>query len=65
MFPYTHAQSISNVRIKLCTECFHTSYLEVVNPPSDELVEFLNFITVADTPATACEFFHSSLKLCY
>ena len=46
-------------------ECFHTSYLEVVNPTSYELIKFLHFIAVANTPATTGEFFHSLLKLRY
>lgn len=65
MFPYTHAQSISNVRIKLCTEYFHTSYLEVVNPPSDKLIELFHLVAVANAPTTASEFSHSVLKLRY
>ena len=47
------------------TYCFHTAYLEVVNPTSYELIELLHFTAVANTPATACEFFHSLLKLRY
>ena len=65
MLPNTHTKSISDITIKFFTECFHTSYLEVVNPSSDELIKFLYFIAVADAPTTACKFFHSLLKLCY
>ena len=65
MFPDAHTKPIPDVAIKLFAESFHTSYLEVVNPPSDELVEFLYLIAVANAPATASEFFHSLLKLRY
>ena len=41
----------SNVCVEFFAECFHTSYLEIVNPPSDELVEFLHFVAVANTLA--------------
>lgn len=41
---------------------FHTAYLEVVYLPSDKLVKFFHFIAVANTTATASEFFHSLLK---
>lgn len=51
MLPYTHAQSKSNVCVEFFAECFHTSYLEIVNPPSDELVEFLHFVAVANALA--------------
>ena len=65
MFPDAHSQPIANVTVQLRTKGFHTSYLEVVNPPSNELVKLLYFITVADTPTTTSEFFHPFLKLCY
>ncbi len=42
-----------------------TTYLEIVNPPSDKLIEFHHFITVANAPATARELFHSLLKFRY
>ncbi len=65
MFPNTHAKSISDVSIQLFAEGFHTSYFEVVNPPSYELIEFLNFVAVANAPTTTSEFFHSFLELRY
>ena len=65
MFPYAHTKSISDVAIECPAEFLHTAYLKVVNPPSDELIEFLYLIAVANTPATASEFFHPFLKLCY
>lgn len=65
MFPNANAQSISDVPVKFFAECFHTSYLEVVNPPSDELVDFLHFVAVANAPTTASEFPHPLLELCY
>ena len=49
--------------IHISAESFHTTYLEVVYPTSDELVEFLHFIAVAYTPATTCEFLRPHLKL--
>ena len=65
MFPYAHAKPISDVSIHLFTESFHTSYLEVVNPSSNELIEFRNLVTVANAPTTTCEFFHPLLELRY
>ena len=44
---------------------FHTSYLEVVNPPSDKLIELFHLVAVANAPTTASEFSHSVLKLRY
>ena len=38
MLPDTHTKSISDITIKFITECFHTSYLEVVNPSSNKLI---------------------------
>ena len=64
MLPYTHAQSKSNVCVEFFAECFHTSYLEIVNPSSDELVEFLHFVAVANAPTTASELPHPLLELC-
>ena len=49
MVPYTAVQST----------------YEVVYPTSDKLIELLYLAAVADTPAAACEFFHSLLKLHY
>ena len=65
MLPNTHTKSESDVSIKFFTKCFHTSYSEVVYPTSNKLIEFLNFVAVADAPTTACEFFHPLLKLRY
>ena len=65
MFPNTHAQPVSYVTVKFSTESFHTTYLEVVNPPSDKLIKFLNLIAVAYSPATTSEFFHPFLELRY
>ena len=65
MFPYAHAKSISIVSIKLFTQCFHTSNLEVVNPSSDKLIKSLYFIAVANAPATTSEFPHPLLILHY
>ena len=50
MLPNTHTKSISDITIKFFTECFHTSYLEVVSPSSDELIKFLHFVAVANAP---------------
>ena len=57
------AKPISNMFIQLFTKCFHTAYLEVINPPSDELIKFFHLIAVANAPATTGKFFHSLLKL--
>ena len=65
MFPNAHTQSISYVAIKFFAECFHTTYLEVVNTSSDKLIQFLYFVAVAYAPTTTGEFFHSLLELCY
>ena len=65
MFPNAHTKSVPDITVKFFAECFHTSYLEVVNPTSYELIKLLHFIAVANTPTTACEFFHSLLKLRY
>ena len=65
MFPDAHTKPIPNVAIKLFAETFHTTYLEVVYPSSDKLIEFLHLIAVANAPTTASEFFHSLLKLHY
>ena len=65
LFPNAHAQSATNSCVHLFTKCFHTTYLEIVNPPSDKLIEFHHFITVANAPATARELFHSLLKFRY
>ena len=65
MFPYTHAQAISDMLIHFSTETFHASDFEVVNPSTDKLVEFLYFVAVAYAPTTTGEFFHSLLELCY
>ena len=65
MFPNAHAKSVSDISVEFSTKCFHTTYFEVVNPSSDELIEFLHFIVVANAPATASKFFHSLLKFCY
>ena len=63
MFPYAHTKSISDMLIHIFAKSFHTTYLEVVYPPSDELVKFLHFVAVAYTPATTCEFLHPFLEL--
>ena len=65
MLPNTHTKSESDVSIKFFTKCFHTSYSEVVYPTSNKLIEFLNFVAVADAPTTASKVSHSFLKLCY
>ena len=62
MFPYTHAESVADMFIHFSTECFHASNLEIVNPSSDELIEFLHFVAVANAPATTSKSFHSLLK---
>ena len=53
MFPNTHTQSVTDVRVKFSTETFHTSYLEVVNPSSDELIDLFYLVAVAYAPTTA------------
>jgi len=54
MFPYTHAKPESDVFIHFIAESFQTTNLEVVNPSSDELVEFHYLVAVANTPTTTC-----------
>ena len=56
---------IRSLYLKFFAECFHTSYLEVVNPPSDKLIELFHLVAVANAPTTASEFSHSVLKLRY
>ena len=63
MFPNAHPQSISDMFIHLTAQSFHAAYLEVVNPPSDKLIKFLYFVTIAYAPASTGKFFHPFLKL--
>ena len=65
MFPNAHAKSVSDVSVKFLTESLHTAYLEVINPPSNELIEFHHLIAVTNTPTTTSELSHSLLKLYY
>ena len=65
MFPYTHAKSEPDVSVQFPTKGFHTTYLKIVNPSPNELIEFHYLVAVADAPATASELFHPLLKLCY
>ena len=65
MFPNAHTKSVPDITVKFFAECFHTSYLEVVNPPSDKLIELFHLVAVANAPTTASEFSHSVLKLRY
>ena len=65
MFPNAHTKSAPDITVKFFAECFHTSYLEVVNPPSDKLIELFHLVAVANAPTTASEFSHSVLKLRY
>ena len=65
MFPYAHTKSISDVSIKLSAQSLHTSYLEIVNPPYDKLIEFHNLIAVTNSPTPACEFSHFLFELHY
>ena len=53
MLPYAHAKSISNCSVHVVTDTPHRSYLEIVNPSPDKLIEFLYFIAVANAPTTA------------
>ena len=46
MFPNAHTKSVPDITVKFFAECFHTSYLEVVNPTSDKLIKFLNLAAV-------------------
>ena len=50
MFPNAHTKSISDVSIKSSAKSFHASYLEIINPSSDELVQLLYFIAIANAP---------------
>ena len=65
MFPNAHTKSISDSAVEVIANTPHGSYPEIVYPTSYELIKFLHFIAVANTPATAGEFFHSLLKLRY
>ena len=65
MLPNAHAKSVSDVSVKFSTESLHTAYPEVINPSSNELIEFHHLIAVTNTPATTGEFSHSLLKLFY
>ena len=65
MFPNAHTKSISDVSIQYLAKPLHASNLKVVNPTSDELIKFLHLISVANSPTTASEFFHSLFKLRY
>ena len=65
MFPDAHTQAESNMFIHISTDIFHTSYFEIINPASNELIKFLNLIAIAHAPATTSEFFHSHLELRY
>jgi len=56
LFPNAHAKSIPDISIKFCAESFHASYFEVVNPASNELIEFLNLVAVANAPTTTSKF---------
>ena len=41
MFPDTHPQTVPDVTVKPLAQSFHATDFEIVNPSSDELVEFL------------------------
>ena len=58
MLPDTHTQPITDSCVQFFTESFHTTYLEVVNPPSYKLVIRLRcFVpTYLSQPSLICDF---------
>ena len=67
MLPDTHTQPITDSCVQFFTESFHTTYLEVVNPPSYKLVIRLRcFVpTYLSQPSLICDFCPSDQRFAY
>ena len=65
MLPNTHPQMVAYVTVQTLTQSLHAPDFEVVYPSSDELVQFLHFVAVAHTPASACQFLHLYFEFRY